>query len=91
MVKGVARRVIVVKSPDPRLFEQAIFLLRENAFQEDGPSSEQVLKQAQKVADAYLMRSTPRGKKLRTLFAPLFFLLGAGLASAFWLLWGNFF
>ena len=28
MVKGVSRRVIVVKSPDPRLFEQAIFLLR---------------------------------------------------------------
>ena len=27
MVKGVSRRVIVVDSPDPRIFEQAIFIL----------------------------------------------------------------
>ena len=28
MVKGISRRVIVVDSPDPRIFEQAIFILR---------------------------------------------------------------
>ena len=27
MVQGVSRQVIVVRSPDPRLFEQAIFIL----------------------------------------------------------------
>ena len=27
MVKGVSRRVIVVDSPDPQVFEQAIFIL----------------------------------------------------------------
>ena len=27
LVKGVSRRVIVVESPDPRIFEQAIFIL----------------------------------------------------------------
>ena len=32
MVKGVTRQVIVVKSPDPKLFEQAIFIMREDAF-----------------------------------------------------------
>ena len=32
MVKGVTRQVVVVKSPDPKLFEQAIFLLREEAL-----------------------------------------------------------
>ena len=31
MVKGVSRQVIVVKSPDPKLFEQAIFILRADA------------------------------------------------------------
>ena len=31
MVKGVSRQVIVVKSPDPQLFEQAIFILRADA------------------------------------------------------------
>ena len=34
MVKGVTRQVIVVKSPDPKLFEQAIFIMREDAFVE---------------------------------------------------------
>ena len=28
VVKGVSRQVIVVKEPDPRFFEQAIFILK---------------------------------------------------------------
>jgi len=43
MVKGVARRVVVVKSPDPKQFEQAIFLLREDAISGEAPE-EQVLR-----------------------------------------------
>ena len=31
MVKGVSRQVIVVRPPDTKLFEQAIFLLRDGA------------------------------------------------------------
>ena len=42
MVKGVSRRVIIVKAPDPRLFEQAIFIVREDAATQ-GVSAEQVL------------------------------------------------
>lgn len=47
MVKGVSRQVIVVKSPDPKLFEQAIFILREDA---EDVSDEQLLKEAQQAA-----------------------------------------
>ena len=41
MVKGISRQVIVVHSPDPKLFEQAIFILKEDAaarelFEETG-------------------------------------------------------
>ena len=54
MVKGVTRRVVVVRAPDQKYFEQAIFLLREEAESPD-PPEEQVLKQAQAVADAYLV------------------------------------
>ena len=32
MVKGISKQVIVVKSPDPRFFEQAIFIVREDAL-----------------------------------------------------------
>lgn len=31
MVKGVSRQVIMVRSPDKKLFEQAIFILRDDA------------------------------------------------------------
>ena len=31
MVKGISRQVILVHSPDRKLFEQAIFILREDA------------------------------------------------------------
>ena len=31
MVKGISRQVIVVHSPDPKLFEQAIFILKDEA------------------------------------------------------------
>lgn len=46
MVKGVTRRVIVVKTPDKRLFEQAIFIVKEDAFTRDGVTAEQVLAEA---------------------------------------------
>ena len=45
MVKGVSRQVIVVPSPDPELFEQAIFILRDDAVAK-GVSDEMLLKQA---------------------------------------------
>ena len=66
MVKGVARRVVVLTSPDPKHFEQAIFLLREDALDSKAPE-EQVLKQAQEVANAYLQRSSPRHRRRRFL------------------------
>lgn len=43
VVKGVSKQVIVVHSPDPKLFEQAIFILRENA---QTVTDEQLLKEA---------------------------------------------
>ena len=44
MVKGVSRQVIVVQSPDPKLFEQAIFILKEDAAQ--GVTEEMLLREA---------------------------------------------
>ena len=36
MVKGITRQVILVKSPDPRLFEEAIFIVKEEALAREG-------------------------------------------------------
>ncbi len=46
MVKGITRQVVVVKGPDPKLFEQAIFLVREDALSGGGVSEEALLQQA---------------------------------------------
>ena len=51
MVKGSTRQVILVKSPDPKLFEEAIFLVREEAIQREGVTADQVIRQAQQAAD----------------------------------------
>ncbi|MFR8333940.1 MAG: hypothetical protein ACLU9S_17570 [Oscillospiraceae bacterium] len=63
MVKGISRQVIVVRSPDPKLFEQAIFILRENALGKDGMSDRAILRQAQQAAGSYV----PSGKQRRHL------------------------
>lgn len=46
MVKGISRQVIVVHSPDPKLFEQAIFILKEDAVGQEGITDEALLKEA---------------------------------------------
>ena len=45
MVKGTSRQVIVVQGAEQKLFEQAIFILRDNALGE-GISDEALLKEA---------------------------------------------
>ena len=57
MVKGISRRVIVVRSPDPRFFEQAIFLMKEDAFHNSTVSADQVVAEARQAAAGYLRRS----------------------------------
>lgn len=47
MVKGISRQVIVVQAPEPKMFEQAIFILKENAVGE-GITDEALLKEAQR-------------------------------------------
>ena len=51
MVKGLSRRVIVVDSPDPHIFEQAIFIVRNDAaVGSGGVTSQQVVDQAIRIA-----------------------------------------
>lgn len=58
MVKGTNRRVIVVKSPDPRIFEEAIFILKEE-YMKSGGSPEGLLEEAQRAAGDYLRKTKP--------------------------------
>ena len=76
MVKGISRQVILVHSPDPKLFEQAIFILREDA---PDVTDEALLKEAQR-----LIQSGKGKRKLR--WEPLWAAGGAVVTGLIWVL-----
>ena len=79
MVKGISKQVIVVQSPVPRLFDQAIFILKDGAV-EEGITDEALLKEARE-----LIRSQA-GKKPRFFAAgPLWACGGALVTGLVWL------
>lgn len=86
MVKGTNRRVVVVKSPDPRIFDEAIFIVREDLFHR-GTSAEKVMSEARRAAGAYLRSATglKRPPLWRRIPAGLFAGIGAAAAGAVWL------
>ena len=71
LVKGVSRQVIVVKAPDPRFFEQAIFILKEDAFGR-GVTADDVLQEARRVADGYIRRNSRWSRLWRHIPAPAY-------------------
>lgn len=70
MVKGISRQVIVVDAPEPKLFEQAIFFLKDNMG--DGITDEALLQEARKA-----IQGTDRAGKKRYIW-----LYGAFWAAA---------
>ena len=86
MVKGMSRRVVVVESPDRRFFEQAIFVVRDDAMGK-GVSSQQLVEEAKRVARNYSSgHRTCVGRFLRNLRPAAYTLLGAGGIGGLWLL-----
>lgn len=86
MVKGISRRVIVVRAPDPRFFEQAVFFLREDVLHQDGVTAEQVVSEAKRVAAGYIRRSKDHPAQRRLPAGARWCALGAAAASVIWAL-----
>lgn len=84
MVKGTSRRVIVVESPDTNLFEQAIFIVRNDALDKDGVTAQQLVDEACRVARSYTRSHSGRRSLLHDL-PPLFW--GAAGALGIGLVW----
>lgn len=84
MVKGVNRQVIVVKSPDTALFDQAIFLLREDALEKNGVGQRELLEEAQKIADSSMHKKP--ASKCRRISPLLWICAGAFPVGLAWLL-----
>ena len=80
MVKGISRQVIVVQSPEPKMFEQAIFILKDEAV-EKGITEEVLLQEAQSI-----VRSGQGRKRKLYLYGPVWACGGAVLTGFAWLI-----
>ena len=81
MVKGLSRRVVMVRYPEAGVFEQALFFVRDDAAAARGVSADEVLAEACRIAQ----RQTGAGRA-RKRWPPLaYLLLGAGSVGAAWL------
>lgn len=81
MVKGISRQVILVHSPGEELFDQAIFILKDEAIS-SGVTDEMLLKQAQQA-----IRGGKPGKGVRLwLYGPVWAGAGALLMGLLWLI-----
>ena len=87
MVKGITRQVILVKSPDPKLFEEAIFIVKDEALAREGVDADQVIREARRAADGYLREGRAWNRRLRRLPGPAWGAGGVLLASAGWIVW----
>lgn len=81
MVKGVSRQVIVMQSPDPQLFDQAIFILRDEAVSK-GVTEEALMKEAKHLINAG--RYEKQGR--RVVSEPFWISVGAVLTGIIWLI-----
>ena len=85
MVKGVSRRMIEVPSPDPELFEKAIFIVREDFAGEKGLTEKDILKEADRAVRGLVRPGEGRGRKaLERLEAPVYAAAGAATAALAW-------
>ena len=80
MVKGISKQVIMVHSPDPKLFEQAIFILKDEAV-ENGITEEALLKEAQSL----IRPGQGRKRKLRY-YGPIWACGGAVITGFIWMI-----
>ena len=80
MVKGISRQVIVVQAPEPEMFEQVIFILKDGAVRPGGVTDDALLKEAKKL----IQPSRPHAR--RNLFHRVVWTLsGAAVTALLWL------
>ena len=76
LVKGISKQVIVVQSPEEKLFEQAIFILNEKAVGGEGITEASLLKQANRYLCGGMIKQRKR------IYINVFWALAGALAVA---------
>ncbi|MGI6577489.1 MAG: hypothetical protein ACOX1Q_05515 [Eubacteriales bacterium] len=85
MVKGINKRVVVIRPADKGLFEEAIFIVRGDAAQ-TGCSADDILREACRIAEVYMKGGGKKRRGLSALPAPVFAVVGAALTAIAWIL-----
>lgn len=81
MVKGLSRRVVMVRYPEAGVFEQALFVVRDDAAVSRGVTADEVLAEACRIA------RSQTGVRPRKPWPPLVYtLIGAGGVGAAWVI-----
>ena len=80
MVKGISRQVIVVQSPDQKLFDQAIFILNDTAMGKEGITDEMLLKEAD------MLLQSSGSKRMITHYGAFWAGVGAICTGLVWLI-----
>ena len=84
MVKGTSRRIVVVESPDEKLFEQAIFIVR-NDISGDGVTARALVQEARRVAKNCAAKRR-ENHSARQISPQLAAFLGASAVGLAWIL-----
>ena len=82
MVKGISRQVIVLHSPDKKLFDQAIFILKDSAVEQGGVTDAMLLKEAKRLISG----QAPVKKRKLWNYGLFWSALGAAFTGIAWLL-----
>ncbi len=83
MVKGITRRVVVIKSPDPQIFDEAIFIVKDDS-KKSGVTNDEILREAQDAASSYI-RSVKGRTPLLRIPPAVWALFGAFATGLVWL------
>ncbi len=79
MVKGISRQVIVVNAPEQKLFEQAIFILKDDALHSP-VTEERLLEEAKKI-----LHNEGMQRRFLWRYGPVWACGGAVLMGLVWL------
>lgn len=85
MVKGLSRRTVLVRFPETGLFEEALFVVREDRGTAGGVSADQIISEACQIAQKHAPYS--HKKHRRTTWPPVAYTaVGAFSVGLAWLL-----
>ena len=63
VLRGTSHSIIVVTTPDPEIFREAMFILQDDYLRRPGAGKEELLRQARDAAEDYALRFVPAVSK----------------------------